>query len=103
MLGNELDGLTDAALDAADTVVRIPMLGAVASLNVSVAAALILYEAQRQRLEAGAYDESRLDRDVARRTLFEWAYPRIARLCRRRGVPYPELGPDGELLGEVPR
>lgn len=103
MLGNELDGLSDAALADADTVVRIPMLGAVASLNVSVAAALILYEAQRQRMDAGLYDARRVDDDEARRTLFEWAYPRIAGLCRSRGVEYPDLGPDGEIMGEVPR
>ena len=103
LLGTELDGLSDEALAAADAAVRIPMLGAVTSLNVSVAAALILYEAQRQRQDAGMYDSRRLDDDTARRLLFEWGYPRIARLCRRRGVPYPELGPEGEILGAVPR
>jgi tRNA (guanosine-2'-O-)-methyltransferase len=103
LLGPEKEGLSPAAVDAADRLVRIPMLGAVTSLNVSVAAAVILYEAQRQRMEAGLYDESRLDPEVARRTLFEWAYPRIAALCRRRGTPYPALGPDGAIVGELPR
>ena len=37
------------------------------------------------------------------RTLFEWAYPALAAHCRRRGAPYPALGPDGEILGEIPR
>ena len=103
LLGTELEGLTEAAASAADRRVRVPMLGAVESLNVSVAAAVILYEAQRQRAEAGRYDVSRLDPDVYRATLFEWAYPRIADLCRRRGVPYPELADDGEIIGELPR
>ncbi len=104
LLGTELDGLSDAAVAAADRRVAVPMVGAVESLNVSVAAAVILYEAQRQRSDAGLYDASRLDDDVYRTTLFEWAYPRIADLCRRRGVEYPELDPEtGEILGELPR
>ena len=104
LLGTELDGLTEAAAAAADERVAVPMAGAVASLNVSVAAAVILYEAQRQRADAGLYDAPRLDDDVYRRTLFEWAYPRIADLCRRRGVEYPPLDPEtGEILGELPR
>ena len=103
LLGTELDGLSDAAVAAADRRVAVPMAGAVESLNVSVAAAVVLYEAQRQRSEAGLYDAPRLDEDVYRTTLFEWAYPRIAELCRRRGVEYPELGDDGEILGALPR
>jgi tRNA (guanosine-2'-O-)-methyltransferase len=103
LLGTEKDGLSDDAVAAADQAVRIPMFGAGSSLNVSVAAAIILYEAQRQRIPAGLYDSLRLDHDLARRTLFEWAYPRIAALCRRRAVPYPPLGPDGQILGDLPR
>lgn len=103
LLGTELEGLSAEAVAAADRCVAVPMYGVVESLNVSVAAAVILYEAQRQRAAAGLYDESRLPDGVARRTLFEWAYPRIADLCRRRGVPYPELDESGEIIGEVPR
>lgn len=103
LLGTELEGLSKAAVAAADRRVAIPMVGAVESLNVSVAAALILYEAQRQRSEAGLYDVPRLDDELARRTLFEWAYPRIADLCRRRSVQYPALNEDGEIVGPVPR
>lgn len=103
LLGTELDGLSPDALAAADRTVVIPMRGAVASLNVSVAAAIILYEAERQRASAGSYDRPLPDDDATRRTLFEWAYPRIADLCRRRGVAYPEVDADGRILGEVPR
>ena len=73
------------------------------SLNVSVAAALILFEAQRQRRAAGFYDAPRLDPETYARTLFEWTWPEIAAQCRKRGVEYPEMGPDGEILGVVPR
>jgi tRNA (guanosine-2'-O-)-methyltransferase len=103
LLGTEQHGLSEEALALADHRVVVPMLGAVTSLNVSVAAAIILYEAQRQRLDAGLYDEARLDPDLARTTLFEWAYPRIAALCRSRRVPYPRLGSEGEMLDEPPR
>ena len=49
VLGPESTGLTDAELTAADHMVKIPMHGEVESLNVSVAAGIILYEAARQR------------------------------------------------------
>ncbi len=99
LLGTELHGLTAEAVAAADTSVRIPMQGLVRSLNVSVAAAVILYEAARQRTTAGLYERCRLDDDTFRRTLFEWAYPRVARHCREQDVGYPELDEDGEILG----
>jgi TrmH family RNA methyltransferase len=49
LMGGEGPGLADEALAAADARVSIPMNGAVESLNVAVAAALLLYEAKRQR------------------------------------------------------
>jgi tRNA (guanosine-2'-O-)-methyltransferase len=73
------------------------------SLNVSVAAALLLFEAQRQRHAAGFYDAPRLDPETYHRTLFEWTWPGIAAQCRRRKAAYPALSEEGEILGEVPR
>lgn len=49
ILGAEHEGLSPAWLEAADRTVAIPMLGAGDSLNVSTSAAVILYEALRQR------------------------------------------------------
>lgn len=103
LLGQEKDGVSDEALAACDGEVIIPMVGMVTSLNVSVAAALILFEAQRQRQDAGFYDHPRLDAETYRRTLFEWAYPRQAAVCRNHGSPYPDLDDDGEILGPLPR
>lgn len=60
LLGTEKWGLTQQAADLADHHIIIPMMGMVQSLNVSVAAAVVLFEAQRQRLEAGFYDQPRL-------------------------------------------
>ena len=48
-VGTEDEGLTDFWLENADARIRIPMLGKVNSLNVSVSTALIVYEALRQR------------------------------------------------------
>jgi TrmH family RNA methyltransferase len=49
VMGSEASGLSQEWLDAADIKVRIPMAGEVDSLNLSVATALMLYEATRQR------------------------------------------------------
>ncbi len=48
-IGNEAKGLSDALADAADSYVKIPMEGQLESLNAAVAAALLMYEAKRQR------------------------------------------------------
>ena len=48
-VGTEKDGLTDVALGAAAERVRIPMVGRVNSLNAATAAAVVVYEAVRQR------------------------------------------------------
>jgi RNA methyltransferase, TrmH family len=48
LLGNEGQGLSSELMAAADRVVKIPMQPTVESLNVSITAALILYEARRQ-------------------------------------------------------
>jgi TrmH family RNA methyltransferase len=49
VVGTEDEGLTDFWMSNADVKIRIPMMGKVNSLNVSVSTALILYEAVRQR------------------------------------------------------
>lgn len=49
VMGTESTGLTDVWRRAADAHIRIPMLGRLDSLNVSVSAAILLYEAVRQR------------------------------------------------------
>jgi tRNA (guanosine-2'-O-)-methyltransferase len=97
LLGAELRGVSDRALELADERVLLPMRGMVRSLNVSVAAALLLYEAERQRTAAGMYDAPRLPEPAFSRLLFEWAHPKLARACRDQGVAYPELTETGEL------
>ncbi len=98
MMGAELHGVSDEGLALADERVRIPMLGMVHSLNVSVATALLLFEAARQRQAAGLYDACRIPEDEFERRLFEWAYPSIAAQRRAEGRPYPGLNDEGEIL-----
>jgi RNA methyltransferase, TrmH family len=54
LLGNEGGGLSSEMISLATDKVSIPMAASVESLNVSVAGALLLYEAQRQRLVGGS-------------------------------------------------
>jgi len=61
VVGNEHRGVSDLSADLADEVVSIPQFGMVQSLNVSVATAVILYEAMRQRIKKGMYKKSELN------------------------------------------
>ncbi|WP_420595094.1 tRNA (guanosine(18)-2'-O)-methyltransferase TrmH [Deinococcus sp.] len=97
LLGAEKWGVSDEAAGVADANIIIPMFGMVQSLNVSVAAATILFEAQRQRLAAGMYQTPQLSEAELQRLRFEWAYPELAPLYVARGEAYPALGEDGEL------
>lgn len=99
VLGTELYGVSAAARALVDGAIRVPMEGMTESLNVSVATALILYEARRQREAAGMYRQRRLDERTYRETLFEWAWPDVARICRLRAIPFPDLDGEGNLLG----
>jgi tRNA (guanosine-2'-O-)-methyltransferase len=103
VFGSELEGVSEEAVRKADGNIVIPMLGMVQSLNISVAAALMLFEAQRQRELAGLYEQFRLDPEQFKLELFERCYPDVARYCKSHGLPYPELDEDGymsEPLGD---
>lgn len=49
MIGNEANGLSEQVSAMADELIKIPMYGKLESLNAAVAAAILMYEAQRQR------------------------------------------------------
>ena len=53
VLGAEGEGMRRLTRERCDQLVRIPMRGAVESLNVSVAAAVVLYESARRRPAPG--------------------------------------------------
>jgi tRNA (guanosine-2'-O-)-methyltransferase len=53
-------GVSDDVIDQANDLLAIPMMGMVQSLNISVACAVTLFEAFRQRRKIHAYDEPKL-------------------------------------------
>jgi len=103
VVGTELFGVSREALALSDRRVMIPMRGMTQSLNVSVACAIVLYEAMRQREAAGLYGESELDPGLRERLRFEWMHPAVARYCLENGIEYPALDADGEVVGPFPR
>jgi tRNA (guanosine-2'-O-)-methyltransferase len=72
VFGSESEGISDQALAHADKVVRIPMLGMVQSLNLSVSVAVMLYEALRQRTLKGYGERSRLSAADFERLQAKW-------------------------------
>ncbi|CDL52018.1 tRNA (guanosine(18)-2'-O)-methyltransferase [Klebsiella pneumoniae ISC21] len=102
LMGQEKTGITQEALALADQDIIIPMIGMVQSLNVS-ASALILYEAQRQRQNAGMYQRanSMLPPQEQQRLLFEGGYPVLARVARQKGLPYPHVNEQGEVEADA--
>ncbi|MFM7636052.1 MAG: tRNA (guanosine(18)-2'-O)-methyltransferase TrmH [Cyanobacteriota bacterium] len=105
VLGAEKWGLSEAMAAAVDQAVVIPMHGMVQSLNVSVAAAILLFEALRQRELAGRVPQAGegLAPERYQRQLLEWAYPEVAAWCRREGRPYPALTATGAIAEDLPR
>jgi tRNA (guanosine-2'-O-)-methyltransferase len=72
IFGNEHRGLSKEAEDGADERFFIPMYGMVQSLNVSVSAAISIYEALRQRSLKGLYVESELSQKELQKLIDEW-------------------------------
>lgn len=98
VMGQELEGISTKAVDLADGSIIIPMYGMVQSLNVSVAASTILYEAQRQRSNAGMYATPNFEKAYIDRYIFEKGYPRLAALLQSEGKPYPALDAEGQII-----
>lgn len=72
VFGNEHRGVSEAAASLADGNIRIPMVGMIQSLNVSVACAIALFEAVRQRLAGGHYDKAKFTQHDLEKMLEEW-------------------------------
>jgi tRNA (guanosine-2'-O-)-methyltransferase len=100
LFGQEKYGATDEAKALADQDIVIPMMGMVQSLNVSVAAALVLYEAQRQRTIAGMYNTQHLAEEECQALAFENGYPRLFKLCQRKGLALPPINELGEIAAD---
>jgi tRNA (guanosine-2'-O-)-methyltransferase len=98
LLGTEKYGVSEVALEQVDKHITVPMMGMVASFNVSVACAIIMAEARHQRERAGLYKESRLPRDLYQERLFCWCYPDLADYCHLHDLDYPLMDSEGDLV-----
>lgn len=72
VFGNEHSGVSDEIRKLADGNFIIPQVGIIRSLNISVACAVTLYEAFRQKEQAGHYNEQRLSDERYRELMDEW-------------------------------
>jgi tRNA (guanosine-2'-O-)-methyltransferase len=72
VFGNEHRGVSEEAAANADANFQIPMVGMIQSLNVSVAAAVSLYEALRQRLACGAFNRSAFSQEEIEALYEQW-------------------------------
>jgi tRNA (guanosine-2'-O-)-methyltransferase len=72
VMGNEHRGISEEMIKSVDKHIYIPMRGMIQSLNVSVATAVTLYEAQRQRALKGMYEKSELSETDLENLINEW-------------------------------
>lgn len=72
IMGNEHEGVEKELCDVADGELYIPMYGMIQSFNVSVASAIILAEACRQRKAAGMYDKPSFSEKEYQERLSRW-------------------------------
>jgi tRNA (guanosine-2'-O-)-methyltransferase len=74
VFGNEHSGVSEEIRAMADGNFIIPQVGIIKSLNISVACAVTLYEAQRQKKLAGHYDTCRLPEPMLNELLDKWGF-----------------------------
>lgn len=75
VFGNEHSGVSDEIRSLADGNFMIPQVGIIQSLNISVACAVTLYEAFRQKELAGHYQRLDLDHPTKRQVRTDWELP----------------------------
>ncbi len=76
VFGNEHDGVSEEIRALADGNFIIPQMGIIQSLNISVACAISIYEALRQKTVAGHYDQPSLPEERRNELLKKWEAPR---------------------------
>lgn len=74
VFGNEHAGVSEEMIAKADGNFIIPQMGIIQSLNISVACAVTIYEALRQKTNAGHYHHQRLDDRTYNQLLQEWGF-----------------------------
>ena len=73
------------------------MQGMVESFNVSVACAIILAEAHKQRESRGLYSSRQISDECFREPILEWTHPLVARYCQKHSLVYPQLDEQGDI------
>lgn len=73
VFGNEHSGVSDEIRALADGNFIIPQAGIIRSLNISVACAVTLYEAYRQKEKAGHYNRDNMDHVMKQELMKEWS------------------------------
>jgi len=74
VFGNEHSGVSEEIRRLADGNFIIPQSGIIRSLNISVACAVTLYEAYRQKKLAGHYDKPKLNGKILKDLMDKWSY-----------------------------
>ncbi|HJS54916.1 MAG TPA: TrmH family RNA methyltransferase, partial [Chitinophagaceae bacterium] len=74
VFGNEHSGVSEEIRNLADGNFIIPQSGIIRSLNISVACAVTLYEAYRQKNAAGHYDKPKLTENAVHELMNKWSY-----------------------------
>ena len=88
VFGNEKDGVSDEVLNHCDGNFVIPQVGMISSLNISVACAITVYEAYRQRVAAGFYQKQNLNKIQYDALLKKWTASKYTR-CLLYTSPSP--------------
>ena len=103
VLGAEKWGLSDEIIAEVDECIHIPMHGMVQSLNVSVAAGILLFEAMRQRKNKDLLPSQGegLDKEIYNNTLFEWTYPELISTFKNSNRKYPQLDKNGNFFNQA--
>lgn len=92
LFGNERDGISEAALKHCDGNFIIPQAGMAQSLNISVACAVTLYEAYRQRRTRGYYDDNPLLSPEAQNVMLQdYIQRHEERRTGKRFIEFPEV------------
>jgi tRNA (guanosine-2'-O-)-methyltransferase len=74
VFGNEHSGVSEEIISMADGNFIIPQVGIIKSLNISVACAVCLYEAFRQKNQAGHYETVKLEGEQLLKLREEWGF-----------------------------
>jgi len=89
VFGNEHAGVTEEFRALADGNFIIPQMGIIQSLNISVACAVSIYEAMRQKMKAGHYDKASLPQEQMDTLLIQWGFeteePEVYKVFKEKG------------------